>query len=152
MDGKIVNEFSRLRVLTPNPLNRTQSGGNRRSLIVELRKEEQNGEEETTRMDALVQDLNSALEESTRLDDSVKIKEQQKQLEKQQHYSSGKRRVWRRRCKSTSNLVAITPGANVEKFPLSNNGTKDVIATTESASNNIAMTNTVHHMKDETGI
>ena len=103
-------------------------------------------------MDALVQDLNSALEESTRLDDSVKIKEQQKQLEKQQHYSSGKRRVWRRRCKSTSNLVAITPGANVEKFPLSNNGTRDVIATTESASNNIAMTNTVHHMKDETGI
>ena len=152
MDGKIVNEFSRLRVLTPNPLNRTQSSGNRRSLIVELRKEEQNGEEETTRMDALVQDLNSALEESTRLDDSVKIKEQQKQLEKQQHHPSGKRRVWRRRCKSTSNLVAITPGAKVERLPLSNNGTRDVIATTESASNNIAMTNTVHHMKDETGI
>ena len=106
MDGKIVQEFSQLRVLPQTSANRNQSSSNRRSLVVELCQDERKGDEGITRMDALVQDLNSALEESTRAD----MRHQNgdiSNVEIQQHPQNSKRRAWRRRCKSTSNLASI---------------------------------------------
>ena len=130
MDGKMVQDFSQLRVLPKTHTNRTHSSSNRRSLVVELHQDEQNGEAEaTTRMDALVQDLNSALEESTRMDGGEdKFKESNSNHEKHpHHHTSGKRRVWRRRCKSTSNLAVITQGSKtIEKLPSLNSGIKKV--------------------------
>ena len=146
MDGKIVQDFSQLRVLPTNHANRTHSSSNRRSLVVELQsQDEQNGEAEaTTRMDALVQDLNSALEESTRMDGGVKLKEGSIQNAKH-HHTSGKRRVWRRRCKSTSNLAVIPQGSKtIERLPsLHSDITKVHTKADES--------NAMHNNSDETG-
>ena len=141
----MVQEFSQLRVLPISNTNRTNSTSNRRSLVVELHQDEQNGEEATTRMDALVQDLNSALEESTRLDGAGKIKDSSNY---DKHPPSGKRRVWRRRCKSTSNLAAITQSPKViERLPSSKSVIKNVPVTDDS--NAMA---TVQNNSDETGM
>ena len=151
MDGKMVQDFSQLRVLPKNHTNRTHSSSNRRSLVVDLHQDEQNGEAEaTTRMDALVQDLNSALEESTRMDGGEeKLKESNSNHEKHHHHhTSGKRRVWRRRCKSTSNLALITQGSkSIERLPSLNSGITKV---NPRADDSNAMV-TVQNNSDETG-
>ena len=130
----MVQEFSQLRVFPVNHIIRpTYSSSNRRSLVVEIHQDDPHQEETTTnRMDSLVQDLNSALEESTKLNDGMKTKGGWKQQEGgQQHPPNDKRRAWRRRCKSTSNLAAIIPGAGQEKNLSKITGTKDIISVTE---------------------
>ena len=133
MDGKIVQEFSQLRVLPQtSSANRNQSSSNRRSLVVELCPDERKGDEGITRMDALVQDLNSALEESTRADMMRHQNGDISNVEIQQHQQNSKRRAWRRRCKSTSNLASIaskTTSKVSEK--LSKGATRNIVATTE---------------------
>ena len=134
MDGKIVQDFSQLRVLPINhTLRSTHSSNNRRSLLVEIHRDDPNPEETTAiRMDSLVQDLNSALEESTKLNDVLKAKDLMKQQGGGQQYSSHtKRRAWRRRCKSTSNLAAIIPGNGLERRPSNISGIKDTISKSE---------------------
>ena len=132
MDGKIVQEFSQLRVLPQtSSANRNQSSSNRRSLVVELCQDERKGDEGITRMDALVQDLNSALEESTRAD-MRHPNGDISNVEIQQNPQNSKRRAWRRRCKSTSNLASIaskTTSKVSEK--LSRGATRNIVTTTE---------------------
>ena len=146
MDVGIVQDFSKLRVLPPQS-NKGASSKNRRSLVVDIGKEEHSREEGRNRMDALVQDLNSALEESTTSVIGTATKESGntgKQL--------GKRRVWRRRCKSTSNLAAMAQNPRVgNKLPstINNNaGIATNISATAESSN--AMTTTQNN-SDETG-
>merc|ERR1719362_1904207 len=82
-------------------------------------------------MDALVQDLNSALEESTRAD-MRHPNGDISNVEIQQHPQNSKRRAWRRRCKSTSNLASIaskTTSKVSEK--LSRGATRNIVTTTE---------------------
>ena len=146
MDGRIVQDFSKLRVLPPQS-NKGASSKNRRSLVVDIGKEEQSREDGRNRIDALVQDLNSALEESTTSVIGTAAKDSGntgKQL--------GKRRVWRRRCKSTSNLAAMAQNTRVgNKLPStinSNAGIPANISATAESSN--AMTTTQNN-SDETG-
>ena len=76
--------------------------------------------------------MNSALEESTKLNDVLKAKDLMKhQGGGQQHSSHTKRRAWRRRCKSTSNLAAIIPGNGLERRPSNISGIKDTISKSE---------------------
>ena len=134
MDGKIVQEFSQLRVLPQTSANRNQSSSNRRSLVVELCQDERKGDEGITRMDALVQDLNSALEESTRAD----MRHQNgdiSNVDVQQHPQNSKRRAWRRRCKSTSNLASIASKSTSKvNEKLSKGATRNIVSTTEQPS------------------
>ena len=145
MDGRMVQDFSQLRVLPPHHTNRPNCSKNRRSLVVDFGKEEQNKEEGTIRMDALVQDLNSALEESTRAVASGTKTKEVSNYDK--HPPSGKRRVWRRRCKSTSNLAAIAQGTKVDRVPTSKMGSSNITAAAESS--NAMATNQTN--SDETG-
>ena len=151
MDGKMVQDFSQLRVLPKNHTNRTHSSSNRRSLVVDFHQDEQHGEAEaTTRMDALVHDLNSALEEST-MTEGVKDKSKERNSNHEKHphhHTSGKRRVWRRRCKSTSNLAIITQGAKtIERLPGLNSGIKKVNQKVDESNS----METVQNNSDDTG-
>ena len=144
----MVQDFSQLRVLPPHQTNRPNCSKNRRSLVVDLGKEEQNREEGSIRMDALVQDLNSALEESTRAVAAGTNPKEGSNCEKQHPPPSGKRRVWRRRCKSTSNLAAITKGTKVDRLPPSKGGNSNITATADSSNATMA---TAQNNSDETG-
>ena len=148
MDGKMVQEFSQLRVLPTNhTLRSSHASSNRRSLVVEIHQDDPNPDETTsTRMDSLVQDLNSALEESTKLNDGLKINRGIRQQD-QPHPSSTKRRTWRRRCKSTSNLAALIPGAGLERRSSKLIGAKEGISPSEVAN---PSTNTVQNNSDLT--
>ena len=141
MDGRIVQDFSKLRVLPPKS-NKEASSKNRRSLVVDIGKE-QSREDGRNRMDALVQDLNSALEESTTSVIGTTAQDSGntgKQL--------GKRRVWRRRCKSTSNLAAMAQNTRVgNQLPSTINNNAGIPATAASSN---TMTTTQNN-SDETG-
>ena len=143
----MVQDFSQLRVLPPST-NKQNNNKNRRSLVVDFDKEEEQSKEEgTIRMDALVQDLNFALEESTRSVAGPNAKERCN-YERTQSFISGKqRRAWRRRCKSTSNLAAITQETKADSLPSTKKGNNDVKATAYTF-NMMATTKT---NSDETG-
>ena len=151
MDGKMVQEFSQLRVLPMNHnLRASHSSSHRRSLVVEIHRDDPNPEETTgIRMDSLVQDLNSALEESTKLNDGLKAQSGMKQQDVEKLQSNTKRRAWRRRCKSTSNLAAIIPANSLEKRPTKLNAGKDPNCTPKASN---ASTVLAQNNSDLTGI
>ena len=95
MEQKIVHEFSRLRVLSKStPISDPPSPSKNKKL-------------NTKRMDALVKDLNTALELEEMNNSSANAGSAGSGAT-----SNARRKVWRRRCKSTSNLSCLNAGSS----------------------------------------
>ena len=164
MEGHIVKEFSQLRVLPQTTTNTNTTRGsatdNRRSLITESlgsSRDDPNSTEDSIRMDALAQDLKYALEESTKVEAGRGMSEQKAvKGAATDNKCGGKRRVWRRRCKSTSNLAVVgnagrTSSTTKPKAMLEVSGSTASNASVITAGPSNTMTTTQNY-SDESGM
>jgi hypothetical protein len=115
MEQKIVHEFSRLRVLSTGPISVPPSPNKKK---VKLNK----------KMDALVHDLNTALE----LDEPVATGNNSSNNATGAGAATGsRRRVWRRRCKSTSNLTSLATTSGGKSSDKKSQNSEDSSSTTD---------------------
>jgi len=103
MDQKIVHEFSRLRVLSNRKSDPPSPSRTKKKLV-----STGNSSAASKNMDALVHDLNTALE----LDEANNSSANAASGSGAAGGNRDKRRVWRRRCKSTSNLACLNANSS----------------------------------------